>query len=119
MTSILVVLSELQHAQVTKLLTAFCESRVPAAVRDQLRHGFRIDGNAVELFESRPAFLPPHDWKEQPVAKFRYVVSRRHWQLYCQYRDLKWHEYEPRPSAASFEVLLREVAEDPTGIFWG
>jgi hypothetical protein len=119
MTSILVALSELQQAQVTKLLTAFCESRVPPAVRDKLRHGFRIDGNAVELFESRPAFLPPHEWKEHAVAKFRYVVSRRHWQLYCQYRDLKWHEYEPRPAAASFEVLLREVAEDPTGIFWG
>ena len=112
-------LSELQRAQVTKLLTAFCESRVPPTVRDELRHGFRIEGNSVELFESRPAFLPPRDWKEHPVAKFRYVASRRHWQLYCQYRDLKWHEYEPRPSAASFEGLLREVVEDPTGIFWG
>lgn len=114
-----VPLSELQRAQVTKLLTEFCEERVPPAIRDQLRHGFRIEGNAVELYESRPGFRPPHDWQELAVAKFRYVASRRQWRLYCQYRDLKWHEYEPRPSAASFEALLREVIKDSTGIFWG
>jgi hypothetical protein len=112
-------LSELQRAQVTQVLTDFCERRVPPAIRDQLRHGFRIEGNAVELYESRPSFRPPHDWRELAIAKFRYVASRRHWRLYCQYRDLKWHEYQPRPLARSFKVLLREVTEDPTGIFWG
>jgi hypothetical protein len=68
MTNFLVALSELQHAQVTKLLTAFCASRVHPAVRDKLRHGFRIDGNAVELFESRPAFLLPPCLDESPAA---------------------------------------------------
>jgi hypothetical protein len=58
-------------------------------------------------------------WREYAVAKFRYVASRREWRLYCQYRDLKWHEYQRRPTAQSFAKLLDEVDRDPTGIFWG
>jgi hypothetical protein len=112
-------LTPLQEAQVTKQLAAYCEARVPARVRDQVRLGFRIDGHAVELLESRPSMDDPRVWREQGVAKFRYVASRGVWHLYCQFRDLKWHEYRPRPTARSFAVLLAEVDRDPTGIFWG
>jgi len=112
-------LRPLQEAQVSKQLSAYCEARVPARVRDQVRLGFRIDGQAVELLESRPSIDDPRIWREQGVAKFRYVASRRVWHLYCQYRDLKWHEYRPRSTARSFAKLLAEVDRDPTGIFWG
>ncbi len=112
-------LSEIQRAQVTKRLTAFCDARVPSAVRDKLRLGFRIKGNEVVLFEERPAFRPPHEWREMVVAKFKYVGTQRLWRLYCQHRDLRWHSYETLPAAQSFDRLLDEVAEDPTGIFWG
>jgi len=44
------VLPEIQRAQVVKRLTAFCDSRVPLAMRDRLRVGFRIKGNEVVLF---------------------------------------------------------------------
>jgi hypothetical protein len=37
-------LSEFQQAHVTKRLTAFCDSRVPPAMRDKPRIGFRIKG---------------------------------------------------------------------------
>jgi hypothetical protein len=36
------VLSEIQQAQVAKRLTAFCDSRVPPAMRDRLRVGFEL-----------------------------------------------------------------------------
>jgi hypothetical protein len=114
-----VALSEGQRTHVTKLLTEFCSTRVPAHLRDQLQHGFRIENNSIELYESRPAFRQPQEWRKLDVAKFKYVASRGHWRLYCQYRDLKWHEYEPKPMARSFDALLREVINDPTGIFWG
>jgi hypothetical protein len=39
--------------------------------------------------------------------------------LYCQHRDRRWHAYEALPEAPSLAKLLDEVAEDPTGIFWG
>lgn len=49
-------LAEIQRAQVTKRLTAFCDARVPAAIRKELRLGFRVKGGEIVLFEERPAF---------------------------------------------------------------
>ncbi len=113
------MLSELQHAHIAKLLGGYCEARIPQEVRDRVRLGFRITGHAVELFESRPAFRAPHEWRDHGIAKFRYVASRKVCRLYCQFRDVTWHEYEPRPEAGSLDELLAEVDRDPTGIFWG
>jgi DUF3024 family protein len=112
-------LSELQQAQVTKLLTPLCHSPSLARVADQLRHGYRVKGNEVELFASRPSFQPPHAWRDDPIAKFKYIASRRVWQLYCQMSDLKWRRYEPRFESPELAALVQEVERDPTGIFWG
>jgi len=98
-------LSEFQQAQVTKRLTAFCDSRVPPAMRDKPRIGFRIKG--------RGRFV------EMPASKLRYVATQGVWRLFCQHRDRRWHAYEALPEAPSLAKLLHEVAEDPTGIFRG
>ena len=112
-------LTEMHKAQIDKRLTAYCEKRVPPAARLKIRVGYRIEGNAVILFEERPAFRPPHDWQEMVVAKFTYVATCAEWRLFCQHRDRRWHTYEAMPSASSFAKLLEEVDADPTGIFWG
>ena len=70
------------------------------------------------LYESRPAFRAPHEWHEHDVAKFRFVKSAA-CELFCQFRDLKWHSYEPLPESSDLETLVAEVQRDPTGIFWG
>jgi len=115
----MIALSEMQKAQVQKLLTAYCDKRVPPAVRSKVRVGYHIEGNAVILYEERPAFPPPHDWRKMDVAKFTYVGTQREWRLYCQHHDLRWHSYQAMPTASSFGKLLEEVDADPTGIFWG
>lgn len=112
-------LSEIQRAQVTRRLAAFCDGRVPAAVRNKVRVGFRIKGNEVVLFEERPGFQRPNEWREMTVAKFKYIGTQGLWRLYCQHRDLRWHEYQRLPAARSIDRLLAEVDADPTGIFWG
>ena len=112
-------LTEVQKAQVHKQLTAYCAKRVPAAVRSKVRVGYRIEGNAVILYEERPAFRPPYDWQEMVVAKFTYVDTQGKWRLSCQHRDFRWHTYQALPTASSFAELLDEVDADPTGIFWG
>ena len=48
----------------TKRLTAFCNSRVPAAIRNKVRVGFRIKGSEVVLFEERLDFHDPLEWRE-------------------------------------------------------
>ena len=112
-------LAETEKARISKRLSAYCEARIPMHVRNELRLGFRITGHDVVLFEGRPAFRPPHDWQELPLAKFRYVRSQGVWRLFCQHRDMRWHRYERKPCARAFETLLREVDSDPTGIFFG
>lgn len=68
-------LSEIQRAQVTKRLRVFCDERVPAAVRNGLRVGFRVKGSEAALFEERPAFQPPHEWRETSYRE------RKRWAL--------------------------------------
>ncbi len=110
--------SDLERARLSKVLSAWSEE-VPARVRDQLRHGFRIGTNDVVIFESRPHFVPPHEWFDHEVAKFRYVRAANEWRLFCKFRDLRWRAYEPLPSAPTFDALFAEVVRDPTHIFWG
>lgn len=110
--------SDIERARLAKVLTAWSEE-VPARIRHQLRHGYRIGANDVVIFESRPHFQPPHDWFDHDVAKFRYVRAANEWRLFCRFSDLRWRAYAPFPSAATFDALFDEVRRDPTGIFWG
>jgi hypothetical protein len=41
----------LQKTQVDKLLAAYCAKRVPSAVQTQLRVGYRIEVNAIILYD--------------------------------------------------------------------
>jgi hypothetical protein len=92
-------LTDLQLARIEHRLRTFTERPMPPAVRAQLRYGYRVKGHAVVLFESRPRFDRPRQWREHEIAKFQYVASRRVWRLYCQFRDLRWHSYEPLPES--------------------
>ena len=111
--------TDLQYRHIETLMAPICAAPADPAVRDQLRIGFRVEGRSVVLFESRPAFLPPHEWQEEPVAKFTHVKSTNRWKLLCMFRDLKWRGYEPFPESHELSTLVDEVRRDPTGIFWG
>jgi DUF3024 family protein len=113
------MIPEPQRTRIAELLTDYCEATVPQHVRDKVRLSFRMEGNVIDLFELRPAFQAPRKWQEEGVARFRYVQSRGVWRLYCEFSDLRWHEYEPFFEARTFDELLTEVDRDPTGIFWG
>jgi hypothetical protein len=110
---------ERQRASVTRQLTEYCAPHPRAEVRRVLRYGFEFASSHVILFEERPHFERSSEWTRLDIAKFRWVAARGEWQLYCQFRDLKWRAYRPRPSARTFGALLREVEADRTGIFWG
>ena len=112
-------LTDLQQAHVDKLLSTYCAKRVPPQERSRVRVDYRIEGNAVILYEERPSFSPPYEWQAMVVAKFTYVGTRREWRLSCQHRDRRWHSYQALPVANSLATLLDEVDSDPTGIFWG
>ncbi len=112
-------ISSFQVKRVSKLLTAYCDQRIPAHIRDQLELRFRSDGNNVVLYERRPHWNRPDEWTESGVAKFRYFVGRQEWALYCRDRHERWHRYDLIDASLVFDDLLSEVDDDPTGIFWG
>ena len=100
-------------------LEEYCEHKVPSHVRDKVRLSFKFRGNTVTLIEKRPAFMNPSEWVDIVVAQFRFDPKSKKWTLYCADRNSRWHEYWDQDPSRDFERLLREVDEDPTGIFWG
>lgn len=112
-------LPDIQRATIDALLGPMCQPHPDPHVASELRRGYRIDGTAVVLYESRPSFLKPQVWQEHPIAKFQFSKSRGTWQLFCMFRDLKWRAYEPLRESLDLADLVREVQTDPTGIFWG
>ena len=112
-------LPDVTRARIEKRLSEYCENKVPPEMRDKHRLGFKVRGNSVTLFEERPSFFNPFEWVEIVLAQFRYDPKKKKWTLYCADRNSRWHQYWDLEPDKDFEVLLREVEEDPTFIFWG
>jgi putative transposase len=47
-------------------------------------------------------------WRRQPL-----------WTLYCADQNEKWHRYDRGTAVRYVDPLLDELAEGPSGIFWG
>jgi len=77
--------SKIERKSIEDVLTAYCERRVPAEVRDRLRILFRIKGESVTLLESRPSFVKPTEWIETVVAQFRRDRETGNWTLTEQF----------------------------------
>ncbi len=117
---IILALSEIQKKKVDSVLTLYCEEKVPAHVRDQVRLSYESRGNFVTLFEDRPVWNDPTaEWTHMKVAQFRFDDESLNWNLYCCDRNQKWHKYQGLSPSSRFEDLIDEVDDDPTGIFWG
>ena len=100
-------------------LVSFFEQKIPKHVKDKIHLSYRFRGNSVILVEHRPYFLRPSEWAESVVAQFRFEPKTNTWTLYCADRNSKWHKYRNMEPTEEFDLLLQEVNEDPTGIFWG
>lgn len=99
----------------------YCESRVPARIRDQYRLEVDVDGYAVSIMACRPPWttnIGP-EWTRLPVARMRYTASRGTWELFWRDRNLRWRHYNLAKPTACIQTLLAEIDRDPTCIFWG
>ena len=112
-------LSALAKRQVEKKVAEYCEGRVPAHARHQVRMGYKIRGNSVTLLEKRRGFADPSQWVEIKIAQLRYDPDVRKWSLFWSDRNERWHRYESLRPQENLEALLREIDQDPTCIFWG
>ncbi len=113
-------LSSSQLQECLSAVGAFIEKRrPPAAIRDQLDYRAEISGAVVTLLEVRPKFSNKRQKTAHPVARARWVATRKKWRLYWMRADMKWHSYQPLPEAAKLGVILAEVNRDPHGCFFG
>jgi hypothetical protein len=103
------------------IVRSYCEHKVPAQYRDELRVECDVRGRTVTIFECRPPWSPDvaTDWTRQRVAQLRYEPGGDSWLLYCADRNGRWHAYDPDEPTTQLDVLLTEIDADPTGIFWG
>ncbi len=111
-------LSEFTAKMVEKKLGRFCRDKIPEMYHHQVRLGFKIEGDIVTLYEERSMYCDPLTWINMAVAQFRYDEALNRWTLYYADSDFQWHLYYLKPKA-DFEILLREIDEDPIGVFWG
>ena len=58
-------------------------------------------------------------WTRSAVARLRYSQSKRSWSLYWCDQYQKFHRYELAAPTESLDLLLGEIDDDPTAIFWG
>ncbi len=99
-------------------LSWFCREKIPLHYRSRLRLGFKIEEDSVTIFEQRAGFDDPSQWVGLDVAQFRWIEREKMWSLYYKDRESNWQAYYLNPKA-DFEILLREVDEDPVEVFWG
>ena len=107
------------RSSISALLDTYCLKKVPFHLRSKRRLTYKWRASTVTLIEHQPDLFTPGGWVSISVAQFRYDAAKDGWTLYCADRNSRWHDYIDLASLLKFEVLLAEVDEDPTGIFWG
>ena len=115
---IVMALSEFTRKLVETRLAWFCREKIPLHYRGMIRLGFKIEEDFVTIFEQRSAFADPNRWVDLDVAQFRWNEGQKTWSLYYKDRESNWRAYYLNPKA-DFEILLREVDDDPVEVFWG
>ena len=97
----------------------YCQGRVPAHFRPQVRVEAAVRGNSVTIFDCRPPWHPNlTEWSEVRVAQLRYSADTHQWHLYWADRNGRWHRYDDLAPGA-VDQALNEIEADPTCIFWG
>jgi hypothetical protein len=99
----------------------FCDRRVPAHLRDQMRLEFAVRGDAITIVERRPPWRADFgpEWSSMKIAQLRFDAGARVWTLWWPDRNGRWNLYPDVDPTPDMEELLHEVDADPTSIFWG
>jgi hypothetical protein len=96
----------------------FCLTKVPASHHDQVRLDVVVVDGGIEIHEGRPVLLDaPIDWTSVPIARFAYEDGT--YTLYSGGSDGVWDYYLDLEHNQILEVLIEEVDQDPTSVFWG
>ena len=104
-----------------RTVEAYCESRVPEDLRQEIRIKCTRRGKSITIVERRPPWNPDlsSEWSEVKVAQLRHDDSAGTWSLHCSDSNARWHVFDQARPSRTVEPLLAMIEADPTGIFWG
>ena len=111
--------NELDLQRIKKHVGGLCKKRSPVHLRSELRLIYNIENQSVTIFEERPDWRDSEIITQIEIAKMTFVRSQKVWKLYWMRGNLKWHSYDPLPSASNLESLVAEIDEDPMCCFFG
>ncbi len=113
-------LSPVFKQQVEEKVDAFCKNRVPEHALHKVNLSYKIRGNNVTIYENRaPWHASMKEWTSMPIAQLRYNDKTTKWILYYADRNDRWNECDEIEPNKNIDVLINEIDEDPTGVFWG
>jgi hypothetical protein len=95
-----------------------CRKRVPEQLADEVRLEVTVRGKRVSVHECRPPWMGVGEWTSMPIAQIRYEGGGL-WSLYFGDRYGKWTEYFDLEPSQPIDVIIAELEEDPTCVFWG
>ena len=97
----------------------FCLDRVPSARHHELRLDVVVADGGIEIHEAKTVlFGAPESWTTMPIARFACEPDGTY-TLYSGNSDGQWDFYLDLEAHQILEVLIDEVDQDPTGVFWG
>lgn len=93
----------------------WCDEKMPAFARDQVRLEYRVRAATVTLVERRVPWNAADtsygdDWTARPVAQLRFAQGA--WRLWWPDRNTRWHLVKDVPASVSVVPLL-EALDDP------
>ena len=112
-------LSEFEIKRYEKPIKAYCASKFPAHIRNELHLDYAIKDQSIILFTVRPQWDDPTKITESMFAKATYVKSIKRWKIYWQRANMQWYGYKPKPEVKSIEDFIKVVDEDKYGCFYG
>lgn len=106
-----------------QLIRRWAEERTPAEFRDRMQVDVEVQPRGLTIVECS---LMPNvdgdvdvDWLRVPTARLSYSSGTGNWTLYWFDRNSKVRRYPDFGPTTDIQLLLDEIDDDPTCIFWG
>ena len=113
------IMEKQEKQKISEIVGNFCDTRIPPHARDQIKMFYRINGNSIVIFESRPYWQDKSIWTEMPIAKIRFLPDKNVWQLFWQKANGRWLKYPDFPPTKNLHDIISEIDSDPYHVFWG
>jgi hypothetical protein len=115
--------TKLEQDHIKSIVGKLCKKRSPANLEAPWVE-YAINKQDVIIMEKRP-FWDQNDVErkdlltELDVAKLKYIRSENRWVLYWKRASGKWYPYELDHYSEKLKDLVKEIAKDPYGCFFG